>query len=148
MTDKYDGDPAIIITEDGADFQVVGGQPLMDTGLENHSIISMMTVPGWWGNDLEQVANRKINSKWIGYHNQSVTRQSLIDTARAAESDLKPGNYFGDIKALATNPVSQEVLTEIQLKAPSGDVTELALTQQGINWINQKNNPAHEQITE
>ena len=43
MTDIYSGDPRIVLTADGADFDYIGGQPVMDQGVENLALISLLT---------------------------------------------------------------------------------------------------------
>jgi len=146
MTDQYDGDIKIIIGGDGADYQVTGGQPLMTTGLENHVDLSLMTEPGWYGFDLEIDANRRIASKWISAVQKPITRQSLLDTSKAANSDLTPGDYFGKITPRTTNPESQQVLTELLLEPPSGDPLVLRLSGQGQNWLSQISDPASEKV--
>ena len=55
MTDKFDGDTLIIIGANGADYDVVGGDPARDPGFINHINIATLTEPGWCGNELEPV---------------------------------------------------------------------------------------------
>ncbi len=59
MTDIFDGDPLIIQTSDGAEMVFNGGQPVMDTGVENQANFSMLTKAGHWSEDLEPDVNRR-----------------------------------------------------------------------------------------
>lgn len=137
MTDIFQGDPLIIIDENGATLNFQGGQPEMDQGLENHVNISILTKQGWWGNDIEPVAERQIGSLFLEASKKSITRQSLIDRDRAAEADIK-GDEFGKITAVSTNPISQQVKTEILLEPVTFEAEKLILTRSGQNWIAQR----------
>ena len=146
MTDIFDGDPFITIGADGADYIIRGGQPVMDQGLVNHVNMCLLTEPGWWGNDIEPVAERKTGSKFIGAARQPITRQSLLDTNKAAIQDVQ-GDEFADVQASTTNPVTQNVRLELLLRPPSNELQTLVLERTGQNWINQKNNPAGDKET-
>ena len=50
MTDPFDGDPKLILTQNGATLQYLGGQPVLDRGVENQATIALFTAPGWCGN--------------------------------------------------------------------------------------------------
>lgn len=141
MTDIFDGDIYVTIDGDGADYIFKGGQPVMDTGLENHVNISLLTEPGWCGNDLESVSSRKVGSQYIEKVTQPITRQSLLDTSKAAESDLS-GAEFGKITVVTTNPESQQIKTDVLLEPPSSDPLILRLLKSGNAWVSQKLNPA------
>jgi len=146
MTDQFDGDPFVTIGADGADYIIKGGQPVMDQGLVNHVNMCLLTEPGWWGNDIEPVAERKIESKFIVKSREPITRQSLLDTNKAAIQDVQ-GDEFSDVQASTTNPVTQNIRLEMLLVPPSNKVQELVLLRSGQNWINQKNNPAGDKET-
>lgn len=136
----FEGDIYVTLGADGADYVFKGGQPVMDQGLENHVNISLLTKPGWCGNDIEPVASRKIGSQYIDKVREPITRQSLLDTSKAAESDLV-GEEFGKITATTTNPESQQILTELLLEPPSNDPLIIRLLRSGASWISQKVNP-------
>jgi len=141
MTDQFGGDPFITIGADGADYIIRGGQPVMDQGLVNHVNMCLLTEPGWWGNDIEPVAERKVGSKFIVAAREPITRQSLLDTNKAAIQDVQ-GDEFSDVQAQTTNPITQQVRLEMLLRPPSNDLQTLVLQRVGQNWINQKNDPA------
>ena len=139
MTDKFDGDTLIIIGENGADYDVVGGDPARDQGFINHINIATLTEPGWCGNELEPVESRKIGSKYIVSTDQPTTRQSLLDNNKAAEADVK-GPEFADVRAITTAP-DNGLQTAIFVQPPTGDLEALLLTKFGKNWVNQIINP-------
>ena len=134
MTDIFDGDKLIIIGANGANYNYQGGQPEMDQGFENHVNISLLTEPGWYGNDIEPVLTRKIGSKYIDETKKPITRQSLIDMDRAAEFDVS-GDEFGSVTAETTNPVSQIIKTSVFMQLPTSDIQKLSLTRTGQNWL-------------
>lgn len=137
MTDIFDGDPLITIGGDGADMNFKGGQPEMDTGFDNHVNIALLTKKGWWGNDLEPLAERKLGANYMDtdlVKGGLITRQSLIDADKAAESDVR-GDEFGLIAAQTSNPTSQNVLTEVLFTPPTREVQKLVLERTGQNWI-------------
>ena len=146
MTDIYDGDPFIALGGDGADMIFKGGQPVMDAGMVNHVNISLLTEPGWWGNDIEPVAERRPSSKFLPTSRQPVTRQSIIDTEKAAASDLA-GDEFGKLTATVRNPSANNLDLSLLLEPPRGQFIDLQLTRVGANWINQKNDPAGKKET-
>jgi hypothetical protein len=135
-TDRYDGDMLIIIGPNGADYEVVGGDPVRDQGFINHINIAMLTRPGWCGNELEPVETRKISSKYLPVTDQPITRQSLLDTNKAAEADVK-GTEFGDVKAITTVPSNNTIQTAIFVQSPAGNIEALLLSKHGKNWVNQ-----------
>lgn len=137
MTDIFDGDPLITIGGDGADMNFKGGQPEMDTGFDNHVNFSLLTKSGWWGNDLEPLAERKLGAKYMDtalVKEGLITRQTLIDADKSAVSDVK-GDEFGLVAAQTTNPTSQNILTEILYTPPTREVRKLRLERTGQNWI-------------
>lgn len=136
MTDIFDGDPCITIDEDGADFEFIGGQPVMDQGFENHVNIAMLTEPNWWGNDLEPVAARRMESDFLTVSKQPINRQMLIDLARSAERAVQ-GDEFLTVTTNATNPCSQNINVETLYTPPEREEQKLLLTRSGQNWINQ-----------
>lgn len=139
--DNFDGDPFITISADGADMIYKGGQPVMDQGLVNHVNFGWGTQPGWWGNDIEPVAERKLGGKFLSAAKEPITRESLIDTGKALENDLK-GDEFSAVTANITNPSQNNIRAEVLLQPPSNVFEILILDRVGQNWISQKINPA------
>ena len=145
MFDIYQGDPKIIIEEDGAELKFVAGQPVMDQGLENLAIISLLTRPGWVGNDLFDDADQKIGSDYEDSANSAITLSSINKITDAVEKALD-NDAFGKTTIDVSNPVSNRIKTNILIDPPGNDIFELVISRNGLNWQAQKINPASERI--
>lgn len=144
--DRFQGDPAVKITENGATMTFRGGQPVMDQGLENAVQISLFTLPGWWGNDLFDNESEKIGSTFQVVRTivDLDTINDYTDAARVALSWMKANRLVSEINILVTNPYLNQIRTAIALSPPGQDVQEFLFTQSGLSWIAQSLNPAHE----
>ena len=143
----YQGDPKIYIDENGADLRFVGGQPVMDAGLENSATISLFTDLGWWGNDLVTADAEKIGSEFESIASQPITSTSFADTESAAADALAWYTSIGlaeSVDVEASNPSARKVAVTVQIVPPAGDTLILQSIKNGINWINQKLDPASE----
>lgn len=141
----FQGDPRIILTADGATLQFVGGQPRMDTGLENQAIISLFTDGPWPGNDLFKNTDQKIGSRFEEAARQPVTLTMLNDVREAAEEALK-NPIFGKVSVVVENPNFYRLNVEITIEPPGQDVIKLILEKNGLNWINQNLDPVNRRI--
>ena len=145
VTNFYQGDPALVLTENGSKLVFKGGQPVMDQGLENLVLISLFTRPGWIGNTLFQDPAQQIGSDFLDAANQSITVDSLNDIAQAAKRALD-NPIFGNVIVTVSNPRSQRINVTIRIEPPGQDSMDLLLEKNGLNWIFQKLNPANERI--
>ncbi|MEJ2043692.1 MAG: hypothetical protein P8X74_03650 [Reinekea sp.] len=145
MIDYFDGDPLLILGSDGTDLIFKGGQPVMDQGFLNRVNLALLTESGHWSEDLETVDARKYKGLTLQQIKKPITRQMLIDTAKAAETDVK-GDEFKDVKATVTNPTNQSINLELQYTPPSRDPQKLRLTRNGENWIQQRDNPQNDYL--
>jgi phage gp46-like protein len=145
------GDPAIKITLDGAIMQFIGGQPIMDSGLENAVQISLFTKKGWFGNAFLKKANQQIGSDFEKRSYGPINIDSINNIEDAADNALK---WFSDSKitkqidVIVANPKADYIKTDIQIQPNAGDAIQLSFLQHGQNWINQSQNPAHARFTE
>lgn len=146
---RFQGDPAIKITERGAHMLFIGGQPVMDQGLENAAQISLFTKLGWWGNTLISDPNRKIGSSF--QENRTIVEiQTLNDYRDAADAALKWMKDVGlasKIEIEVMNPYTDHIYTTIKIYPPGQDAEELIFLNNGLNWIYQAGNPANERLT-
>ena len=143
MTDRFQGDPALTLGNDGSTLTFRGGQPIMDQGLENQVQISLFTADGWPGNFLLGPDNQ-IGSDFEATAQAAFTVASLARVEQSAKSALA-APIFGVIEALAVNPKSWRLDVGI-IVGPPGDRDTILLTRNGQNWINQATNPASEII--
>lgn len=149
MTSIYSGDPALFLTKHGADMKFIGGQPIMDAGLENAAKISLFTREGWIGNFFVDDINKKIGSKFEKENEKAITINTLNDRRDAAEKAL---DWFLTTGLSSKNNVdllnqnANIVDYTILIIPPGKDQNKLLLTTNGINWIEQKINPVNRKI--
>ena len=145
---RFQGDPAIKITESGAIMKFIGGQPVMDQGLENAIIISLFTKKGWWGNTLFIDENKKIGSDYeqVRITIDVRTINETRDEADIATKWMKDVKLASKIDITVTNPFANRIKTQLIIYSPGKDIQELLFFQNGINWLSQAKNPAHERF--
>jgi len=148
MYNRFSGDPAIQITENGATMKFIGGQPVMDQGLENAVQISLFTKLGYWGNALVNEESKKIGSKY-----QRERTIIDVDTVNEVSEDasnalkwMSDTNLLSDININTTNPAGNQLSTSIELFPPGQDSYNFIFTKNGLSWIGQQENPAHERF--
>ena len=142
--DIFQGDPLIQIKNSGATLVFKGGQPIMDTGLENQVSISLFTRKGWPGNFLLEDSN-KIGSDFEIAAKKPITLRSLSELEKVAENAVS-APVFGNVNATAINPTSSKIDLVVRVEPPGGTPAEILLTNNGQNWLNQANNPAHKRV--
>ena len=145
MADIFSGDPYLTLGPNGSTLTYIGGQPVMDQGLENLAMIALFTRPGWAGNVFFVDPNQKVGSDFIKAANQPITFQSLTDVEQAAVRALQ-SPAFGRVTATATNPESDRLEVRILIEPPGQDSATIILTRNGLNWQAQALNPAHERV--
>lgn len=142
MIDYTQGDPRLILTGDGSRLQFVGGQPLMDQGIENLALIALFTGLGWCGNAFMAAA---IGSSFEQACNAPITRSSLVLVRSSAVTALAAPE-FGKVTVAVTNPSGSQLSVVILIEPPASDPVTLALSRVGGVWLNQAQNPAYPKI--
>lgn len=145
LPDPYEGDPKIVLTENGASLKFVGGQPVMDQGLENFSLISLLTKKGWVGNFFIRAEPDKIGADFLEIATGTRTLSSLRRMENAAERALQ-SPLFEDIEVSVSNPQSDFIDIVALVKPPNQDQRKLELSKNSANWNNQAENPANRRI--
>ena len=145
MTDIFSGDPYLTLGPNGSRLHYIGGQPVMDQGIENLAIISLFTRQGWAGNIFFPDTDQQIGSDFVDAANQPITLQSLTDVEQAAVRALD-SPAFGRVTATAMNPVSDRLVVAILIEPPGQDSATIILTRNGLNWQAQAVNPAHARV--
>jgi phage gp46-like protein len=147
---RFQGDPAIRITDSGASMEFIGGQPVMDQGLENAVIISLFTKKGFWGNTLVTEESKKIGSDFEKIRTiiNIQTINDYTDSINNALKWMKDSGLVNKIDVNVTNPTADQINAKIILYPPSQDALELLFIKNGLNWIQQAQNPAHERFTD
>jgi phage gp46-like protein len=147
---RFQGDIAVKITADGSKMLFIGGEPVRDQGLENAVTISLYTKKGYWGNVLESQESKKIGSdvEKIALEPivdlQSVNNMTdAIDKALQWMTDTKLSQ---DNDITVVNPSSNNLKATIKITPPGRDSQTLLFLKNGLNWISQAQNPAHERM--
>ena len=112
--DRFSGDPKLSISERGSTLDFVGGQPVMEQGAANATIISLHTRSGWCGNVFVRKPDNKIGSDYELAQEQPVTLSSLNtirNAAIAALSWMAPTK----IEVAVSNPTGQLLRTIVRL---------------------------------
>jgi len=136
-TDRYSGDPRLLLTPNGADHDWEGGQPVMDRGLENQALISLFTRPGWCGN-LFLPPGQRIGSDFEETCEGPITLQALAaDIPQSAERALK-SPLIPEVTVEVSNPTAWNLAIAISL----GSGQTLTLDRRGMLWSNQASDPA------
>ena len=132
MSDRFEGDPKLYLTPNGAELYYMGGQPVMERGLENQALISLFTRDGWAGNVFLPPENR-IGSDFEVTCAGSITRSKLADIENSADRALS-SKAFSRVDTRARNPTSNHLRVEITVSG-GGVIT---LTREGALWRNQR----------
>ena len=139
--DNFSGDPRLTLNANGSSLVFRGGQPVMDQGLENLSLISLFTERGWFGNVFFSSLNQQIGSDFMDATEGPITITTLNNVRQAADNALENPAYGNrDIEVL--NPNANNLSVQITNQPPGQDVNKLLLTRNGLNWLNQAKNPA------
>ena len=145
---RFQGDPAIKITENGARMTFIDGQPVMDQGLENAVQIALFTKKNWWGNVLITNPNQKIGSNFERQRTiiDAETVNEVFDDATQALKPLIDSGLIISADIEVTNPVLNHIYVYLTIKPHARDEIELLFIKNGVNWISQAQNPAHERL--
>ena len=148
MFNRFAGDPAVQITDNGASMTFKGGQPVMDQGIENAVLISLFTKPGYWGNALETEDSKKIGSNFEQIRTvvDLDTITEITQDAEDALSALQESGLIEDIDVTITNPYTDQIYANIKIYPPGEDLYNFIFTNNGASWIGQKYYPANERL--
>lgn len=150
---QWDGDPRIEIEPNGAEIYYVGGQPIMDRGLENAAILSLFTDEDWVGNALLTGPNEKIGSRFERQATEEAitltTLDRLAETGRRALAWMISERVAGAVSVSATNPTGRQIEVEVLISPPGGGTASaIRITRNGPNWTAQKLDPASGRLPE
>jgi len=144
-TNRYEVDPRLTIDEDGSDLEFIGGQPVMDAGLENAILISLFTED-WFGNVFFNNPNHRVGGKFLYSLNQPLSISAVETIRKAALSDLNwliVEKIASVVEVVVTNPEAKKISVVVLVKPPGKDVQALLLEKNGVNWVNQMIYPAY-----
>ena len=146
--DRTQGDPKVTLTKDGADLTFRGGQPVMDSGLENAVMISLFSGAAWFGNVYMPKAGQ-VKSRFYPLTLKTITASRLAELENAAKADLAPlvsAGAIADPSVRVTNPDGNRLDVTITISPPGSDAVTILLSRYGANWAVQTSNPANERV--
>lgn len=149
MRSAFQGDPYIVMTQDGATLSFVEGQPITDQGFENAVLISLFTRRGWVGNDLFDQLDQQIGSDFEDSMKLALNLEGLNRRRQAAESALSwlvNQGRVRDIEVNVTNPNSNIIIVSIRIFPPFGESVDLTLENFGASWRFQRDSPANGRV--
>jgi len=147
--DRFQGDPRLVIGDDGSTISVDGGQPVMDQGLENVPMIDLFTSLGWWGNFLFADTAQHIGSDFEKVARKAVTLEGINNTeaaAKRATQHMIDEGLASSVLVSARNPSGNKVDVGLLIQPPGKDLVALLATKHGSNWIAQLQDPANERL--
>ncbi len=146
---NFDGEPRLIMTVDGTEIEIHGGQPVMDAGLENAALISLFTDPGWFGNQFLDKEYQLGDSTFGEITSGAITKTTFVtaekEAARALQWMVDDG-VASEIRATLTNRAGNGIDAEVVIVRPSGTHEQIALRKYGANWIRQSTDPAQARL--
>jgi phage gp46-like protein len=150
---QYDGDPRIEITADGAEIYFLGGQPVMDRGLENAAILSLFTAEDWPGNALLTGPGEAIGSRFEEIATvEAITLSTLdrvADAGRKALAWMISQRVAGSVDVATANPTGRQIEAVVTIYPPGGGTAAaLLVARNGPNWTAQKLDPASGRLPE
>jgi hypothetical protein len=143
--DRFQGDPAIFVDENGADLIFQSGQPVMDQGFQNQALLSLLVSPGWCGNVLFRTADRQYGSEFESAARGTITLTRLNDIRQIGENSLR-SPAFGTVSAVVQNSGPGQLDFVATIQPPGQDIRELRLTKNAVNWKLQAQYPARGQV--
>ena len=141
MTSRFEGDPKLFLRENGAQLNVVSGQPEMDQGVWNFALIGLHTREGWPGNVLFRDDRSKIGSDYEVRTEKGLSLQALNDIQSAAERALASIVDTGMVDTVVvetTNPNQHNLQTKVELYRDGEAVLKFVDLKNGDNWIVQE----------
>jgi len=148
---SFDGEPRLCMVDGGTTIEVRGGQPVMDAGEENGVLISLFTLPEWWGNYVLDKKYRIEDSKFDEYTSKPVTRSNLIDAEKEAVRALKwrvDQGVASKITADVGVDLAGMLEITIQTHGPKSTIETLLLQKHGLNWVKQATDPAYARLSD
>lgn len=134
---KFEGDPKIFIDEDGARFEWINGQPVMDQWLENSFLLSAF-VPEWYGNYFFDTEEEKFKSTLLSILAQALTLDTINNAKDAIEKATKHMIDLGLVNAIDVNiynPTGYRVTIDMTITAINGNIKLLTIANVGSQWV-------------
>lgn len=133
---RTQGDTKIFMLPGGIEIIYDGGQPIMDSGLENAALIYLFTERGWPMNNLLPLS-QQIGSDFLSECRKSINITQLRQIEIAATAALKPFQTigFGKVRDLSVRMITgNQIYLSFVVDPPGANATEIQLSGFGANW--------------
>ena len=137
---RTQGDVKIFMLPGGIEIVYAGGQPIMDSGLENMVLILLFTEKGWSMNKILPLS-QQIGSDYLEECRKPITVTQLRKIEIAAEAALLPisDNNIGTITDLFVKMITgSQIYLKFIVNPPGADPVQIGLSGYGNNWTLQK----------
>jgi phage gp46-like protein len=139
---KTVGDPEMVLTPDGMDLVYKGGQPVMDGGIGNAVLVTLLSEE-WVANPLVRSPMR-LGGKFLEATKKAITVSALNEMRVAAIADLQwmiDEKVASKIDVVVSNPKHDRIEVVVIVKPPAGDLKILQISKYGPNWVSQALDP-------
>lgn len=133
---RTQGDTKIFMLPGGIEIIYDGGQPIMDSGLENSVLIYLFTERGWPMNKILPLSEQ-IGSDFISECRKSINITQLRKIEIVATQALKPFETigFGKIRDLSVKMITgNQIFLSFVVDPPGANAIEIQLSGYGANW--------------
>ena len=137
---RTQGDVKIFILPGGIEIVYSGGQPVMDSGLENMVLIYLFTENGWPMNKILPLSQH-IGSDFLTETRKPINITQLRKIEIAANEALKPieANKIGTISDLSVKMITgSQIFLRFAVNPPGVNAIQIELSGYGNNWKMQR----------
>lgn len=135
---RFQGDPKIYLTHDGATGIWTGGQPEMTQSIVQEMLLRLYTKSGWHGNAFTNNKLKKLGSRFEEECTKQIDSQTpnrVIFAAQEALAPMTDANYLrATFDIVVSNPTGREIKTVIQAFSPVIGNAELGLIKYAETW--------------
>jgi phage gp46-like protein len=145
----FQGDPRMILGENGSTIKFVGGQPIMDAGLENYILHRLFVKKDWPGNYLFSNLDEQYGSDFEDKLSGAITLDGITDAEKAGEKALAKLVETGLAESVSVeifNPTGDNLTVYITVKRPNEEAQTVALSRTNLIWQSQTDDPAHRKL--
>jgi len=142
----FQGDPRLVMGPNGTTLKFIGGQPVMDAGLENYILHRLGVKEGWVGNYLFPETVNQLGTDFEEVTSGAITMRKITDIEKAGErvlAKLVETGFAESISVEVSNPTGNNLDMKVVIKRPEQDAEILSLSRVNLVWSSQLNDPAH-----
>lgn len=139
MKVRTQGDVKIYLLPSGVEIKYCGGQPIMDSGLENTVLILLFTERGWPMNKLRE-QSKQIGSDYLAECRKPINIEQIKVIRMAVIAALKPMEDSGLAKITDVEvkmKTGYQIYTTFNIVQPGTSAKQIAISGYGDNWTMQ-----------